>query len=93
MDISTYELSAVDCRIKRRLKPKTEWIDISTYELSAVDCRIKRRLKPKTIICIGICCFSAKHAALRSKIARNQENVPDMFNSIQFNSKLYLESI
>ena len=37
------------------------------------------RVKPKTKI--GICCFSAKHAALRSKskdrLARNQNNMSE----------------
>jgi hypothetical protein len=39
------------------------------------------RVKSKTIKLHGICCFSAKHAALRSKrkdwLAQNQNNVSE----------------
>jgi hypothetical protein len=43
------------------------------------------RVKPKTIYNIGICCFSAKHTALRRKskdgLVRNQNNVSEFYQS------------
>ena len=53
---------------------------VSVLALSVVDSGFEPgRVKPKTIYNIGICCFSAKHAALRRKskdwLARNQNNV------------------
>ena len=50
---------------------------VSVFASSVVD-RVVGRVKPKTIK-FGICCFSAKHTALRSKskdwLAQNQNNV------------------
>jgi hypothetical protein len=41
---------------------------VSVLALSVVDSGFEPgRVKPKTIYNIGICCFSAKHAALRRK--------------------------
>ena len=55
--------------------------------LSAVDCVFKPRPRQTKDYEIGICCFSAKHAALRRErerereskdwLARNQNNVSD----------------
>ena len=53
----------------QRLKKRISGIMVSVFASSAVDYKI------------GICCFSAKHAALRSKskdwLARNQNNVSE----------------
>ena len=50
---------------------------VSVFASSVVD-RVVGRVKPKTIK-FGICCYSAKHTALRSKskdwLAQNQKNV------------------
>jgi hypothetical protein len=53
---------------------------VSVLALSVVDSGFEPgRVKPKTIYNICICCFSAKHTALRRKskdgLARNQNNV------------------
>ena len=54
--------------------------------LSAVDCVFKPRPRQTKDYKIGICCFSAKHAALRREresknwLARNQNNVSDWGN-------------
>ena len=52
---------------------------VSVFALSAVDRGYKARLGQTKDYEIGICCFSAKHAALRRKskdcLARNQDNV------------------
>ena len=49
--------------------------------LSALDRGFESRLEQTKDYEIGICCFSAKHAALRSKskdwFARNQNNVSE----------------
>jgi hypothetical protein len=54
---------------------------VSMLTLSAVDHAFKPRTGQTKDYEIGICCFSAKHAALRRKIkdwlARNQSNVSD----------------
>ena len=55
-----------------------EWLE---HTLSAVDCGFEPRSGKTEDYKIGICCFSAKHAALRRKskdwLARNQDNVSD----------------
>ena len=55
-----------------------EWLE---HTLSAVDCGFQPRSGKTEDYEIGICCFSAKHAALRRKgkdwLARNQDNVSD----------------
>jgi hypothetical protein len=54
---------------------------ISMLASSAVDCGFKPRSGQTKDYKIGICCFSAKHAALRRKgkdwLARNQDNVSE----------------
>ena len=59
---------------------------VSVLASSAVDRGFEPRSGQTNDYKIGICCFSAKHAALRRKskdwMARNQNNVPewsDMF--------------
>jgi hypothetical protein len=75
------------------LASKRSFIDCSRRQLflsdayrlasSALDrgFETRRLVKPKTIKFIGICCFSAKHAALRSKskdwLSLNQNNVSE----------------
>jgi hypothetical protein len=52
---------------------------VSVIALSAVDCGFQPRSGQTKDYQIGICCFSAKHAALKRKnkdwLARNQNNV------------------
>ena len=52
---------------------------VSLLASSAVDSGLEPRLGQSKDSNIGICCFSAKHAALRRKskdwLARNQNNV------------------
>jgi hypothetical protein len=52
---------------------------ISVFSLSAVDRGFEPQSGQTKDYKIGICCFSAKHAALRRKskdwLARNQDNV------------------
>ncbi len=52
---------------------------VSVLASSAVDCRFEPRSGQTKDYEIGICCFSAKQAALSSKrkdwLARNQNNV------------------
>ena len=54
---------------------------VSMLALSAVDCGFEPRSGQTKDYKIGICCFSAKHAALRRKstdwLARNQDNVSE----------------
>jgi hypothetical protein len=54
---------------------------VSVIASSVVDRRFELRLDQTKNYKIGICCFSAKHAALRRKIkdwlARNQNNVSE----------------
>ena len=54
---------------------------VSMLSSSAVDCGFKPQLGQIKDYKIGICCFSAKHAALRRKskgwLARNEDNVTD----------------
>ena len=54
---------------------------VSMLTSSAVDRGFEHRLGQTKDYKIGICCFSAKHAALRRKIkdwlARNQDNVSE----------------
>jgi hypothetical protein len=54
---------------------------ISVLASSAVDHGFEPRLGQTNDYKIGICCFSAKHAALRRKskdwLARNQNNVSE----------------
>ena len=54
---------------------------VSVLSSSAVDCWFEPRSGETKDYKIGICCFSAKHAALRRKskywLARNQDNVPE----------------
>ena len=62
---------------------------VSVFASSAVDCRFELRSGHTKNYEIGICCFSAKYAALRGKskdwLARNQNIVSewsDMSNSV-----------
>ena len=52
---------------------------VSVLSYNAVDCGFETRLGKTKDYKIGICCFSAKHAALRRKskdrLACNQDNV------------------
>ena len=54
---------------------------VSVFTSSAVDRGFEPRSGQTKDYNIGICCFSAKHAALRRKrkewLARNQENVSE----------------
>ena len=54
---------------------------VSVLASSAVDRRVEARLVQTKDYNIGICCFSAKYTALRSKskyrMARNQDNVSE----------------
>ena len=54
---------------------------VSVLASSAIDCEFDPRSGQTKEYKIGICCFSAKHAALRSKskdwLARNQNNVSE----------------
>ena len=54
---------------------------VSMLTLSAIECGFEPRLDQTKDYKIGICCFSAKHAALRRKSkdwsARNQDNVSE----------------
>ena len=54
---------------------------VSVLALSAVDCGFEPWLGQTKDYKIGICCFSAKHAALRRKsrdwLTRNQNNVSE----------------
>jgi hypothetical protein len=55
---------------------------VSVHTLSAVDCGFEHRSGQTKDYKIGICCFSAKQAALRRKskdwLARNQDNVSEL---------------
>jgi hypothetical protein len=54
---------------------------IYTALFSAIDCEFEPRSGQTKEYTIGICCFSAKHAALKRKskdwLARNQDNVSE----------------
>jgi hypothetical protein len=54
---------------------------ISVFASSAVDCGFKPRSGQTKDYKIGICCFSAMHAALRRKskdwLARKQDNMSE----------------
>jgi hypothetical protein len=54
---------------------------VSVLATSAVDCEFEPRSGQTKDYKIGICCFSAKHAALRRKgkywLVRNQNNVSE----------------
>ena len=54
---------------------------VSVLASSAVDCGFEPRSGKTKNYEIGICCFSAKHTALRKKskdwLARNQNNVSE----------------
>jgi hypothetical protein len=54
---------------------------VGVLALSAVDCGFEPRSGQPKDFKIGICCFSAKHAALRRKskdwLSRNQNNVSE----------------
>jgi hypothetical protein len=56
-------------------------VKISVLASSTVDCVFEPRSSQTKDNTIGICCFSAKHAALRRKskdwLARNQNNVSE----------------
>ena len=67
-----------------RVKPKTySGVIDSVIALSVVDRGFESRSGQTKDYEIGICCFSAKHAALRSRrkrkdwLARNQDNVSE----------------
>ena len=57
---------------------------ISVLDLDAVDYGFEPRSRQTKDYKIGICCFSAKHAAVRRKskncLARNQDNVSEWSN-------------
>ena len=57
---------------------------VSVLASSAVDHEVEHRSGQTKDYEIGICCFSAKHAALRRKskdwLARNQNNVSEWSN-------------
>ena len=57
---------------------------VSVLASSAVDCGFESRLGQTKDYKIGICCFSAKHTALRRKskdwLTRNQNNVSEWSN-------------
>ena len=57
---------------------------VSVLASSAVDCGFEPRSGQTKDYKIGICCFSAKHAAIRRKskdwLARNQNNVSEWSN-------------
>jgi hypothetical protein len=57
---------------------------VSVFASSSVDCGVEPRSGQTKDYEIGICCFSANHAALRRKskdwLARNQDNVSDWGN-------------
>jgi hypothetical protein len=68
---------------------------VSVLALSAVDCGFKPQSGQTKDYKIGICCFSAKYAALRRKskdwLARNRDNVSewgDMFTAITIKIQL-----
>ena len=52
---------------------------VSVLATSAIDCEFEPRSGQTKEYKIGVCCYSAKHAALRRKskdwLARNQNNV------------------
>jgi hypothetical protein len=54
---------------------------VNVFTSSAVDRGFKSRSGQTKDYAIGICCFSAKHAAVRRKskdrLARNQDNVSE----------------
>jgi hypothetical protein len=54
---------------------------VSVLVSSTVDCGFEHRSSQNKAYKIGICCFSAKHAALRRKskdwLVRNQNNVSE----------------
>ena len=60
---------------------RIDGVMVSVLALSAVDRRLEPRSGQTKYYTIGICYFSAKHAALKSKsknwVALNQNNVSD----------------
>jgi hypothetical protein len=58
-----------------------EGVMVSVLASSVVDCGFEPRSGQTKDYTIGICCFSAKHTALRRKskdwFARNQDNVSE----------------
>jgi hypothetical protein len=64
-----------------RKKPHIGGVMVSVLATSAVDRVFEPRSGQTEDYKIGICCFSAKHAALRRKskywLARNQNNVSE----------------
>jgi hypothetical protein len=57
---------------------------VNVFALSVVDCGLGSQSGQTNILKIGICCFSAKHAALRRKskdwLAQNHDNVYEWCN-------------
>jgi hypothetical protein len=69
-------MSGVQCNLNR-----IAGVMVSMLTSSTVDCEIEPRSGQTKDYKIGICCFSAKHAALRRKskdwLAQNQNNVSE----------------
>jgi hypothetical protein len=65
----------------KQLKNRISGVMVSVLASCAVDREFEPRLGQTKVYEIGICCFSAKHASLRSKskdwLARNQNNVSE----------------
>jgi hypothetical protein len=63
---------------------------VSVLTSSAVDCTFEPRSGQTKDFKIGICCFSAKHVALRRKsknwLARNQDFIEDQSNAVLYDS-------
>ena len=64
-----------------QFKNRISGVMVSVLASCAVDREFEPRLGQTKVYEIGICCFSAKHASLRSKskdwLARNQNNVSE----------------
>ena len=70
----------VDLSIVSLINP-ISGVNVGTLTSGAVDCEFEPRSSQTNNYKIGICCFFAKHAALRRKskywLARNQNNVSE----------------
>jgi hypothetical protein len=68
-------------RNKIKIRNRIGSVMVSVLALSAIDCGYEPRSGQTKEYKIGICCFSAKNAALRRKskdwLARNQNNVSE----------------
>jgi hypothetical protein len=67
--------------VRNNLKNSIGGVMVSVLVSSAVECGFKPRSGQAKDYKIGMCCFSAKHTALRRKskdwLARNQNNVSE----------------